>query len=41
MIGLLPLRKALSKRSCGLNVESATVVGFDMFVMMKSENASD
>jgi hypothetical protein len=30
MIGLLSLRRALSKRSCGLIVASATAFGFDM-----------
>jgi len=30
MIGLLPLRRALSRRSCGLEVTLARDVGFDI-----------
>jgi hypothetical protein len=39
MIGLLPLRRALSRRCCGLDVTLARAVGFNMCATVRRVTA--
>jgi hypothetical protein len=39
IIGLLPLRRALSRRSCGLDVTWVRAVGFDICAIVRSVTA--